>query len=210
MSSICANKGTLHFYLPYNPVPGVYLRAHWPQSPQADGSLTLHPWPPSAGQTLTLEQMDNGVDALSPPDHTLLLPCPRYSLSFHLSLPCLSVPSSPPVLLLIALNSQSPLLLSPMCSTFYLCVLPSLLPCAAALTCLTLIAYFTFTHFHFLPPSIRPSSPRCFSCALCLSALLQARWCALVRLSEHDNQAENTPGGVGLWLRITSYDSFKS
>ena len=32
--------------LPCNPVPSVYLRAHWPRSPQASRSATLHPWPP--------------------------------------------------------------------------------------------------------------------------------------------------------------------
>lgn len=61
------------------------------------GRLTLHPWPPSAGQTLTLEQMDNGLCALSAPVHTLLLPaldtafpftscCPPF-LFFHLPCP---------------------------------------------------------------------------------------------------------------------------
>lgn len=62
------------------------------------GRLTLHPWPPSsAGQTLTLEQMDNGLDALSASGHTLRPPalatalpftscCPPFLL-LHLSCP---------------------------------------------------------------------------------------------------------------------------
>lgn len=63
------------------------------------GRLTLHPWlpPSSAGQTLTLEQMDNGLDALSASGHTLRPPalatalpftscCPPFLL-LHLSCP---------------------------------------------------------------------------------------------------------------------------
>lgn len=77
------------------------------------GRLTPHPWPPSAGQTLTLEQMDNGLHALSAPDHTLLFPalatafpftscCPLF-LFLHLPCPALD-----------CLNSQKHL-----CYTFY-------------------------------------------------------------------------------------------
>lgn len=41
---------------------------------QCSGQRVTDPSPltPSAGQTLTLGQMDNGLYALSPPDHTLL------------------------------------------------------------------------------------------------------------------------------------------
>lgn len=77
------------------------------------GHLTPHPWPPSAGQTLTLEQMDNGLHALSAPDHTLLSPALATAFPFtsccplflFLHLPC------PP---LDCLNSQKHL-----CYTFY-------------------------------------------------------------------------------------------
>ena len=51
------------------------------------GRLTLHPWPPSAGQTLTLEQMDNGLYALSAPEHTLLLPALATALPFTFCCP---------------------------------------------------------------------------------------------------------------------------
>lgn len=77
--------------------------------------------PPSAGQNLTLEQMDNGLYALSPPDHTLLLPplaaafpftsrCPS-SLFLHLPCPVLD-----------CLNSQTH-----SCHHLFLCVSLSLL-----------------------------------------------------------------------------------
>lgn len=58
------------------------------------GRLTPHPWPlsRSAGQTLTLEQMDNGLDALSVPGHTLRL------LALAAALPFTS--ACPPFLLL--------------------------------------------------------------------------------------------------------------
>ncbi|CAB1420479.1 unnamed protein product [Pleuronectes platessa] len=51
----------------------------------------------STGQTLTLGQMDNGLQALSPPDHTLLLPALMMvvPLTSAFALP-LSSPSSSP------------------------------------------------------------------------------------------------------------------
>lgn len=58
-------------------------------APGPAGRLTLHPWPlsRSAGQTLTLEQMDNGLDALSAPGHTLRLPALAAALPFTSACP---------------------------------------------------------------------------------------------------------------------------
>lgn len=66
--------------------------------PRATGSPD--PWsmtPSSAGQTLTPEQMDNGPDALSALDHTLLLPAFSTAAAFTFFCPpCLSLHLSHP------------------------------------------------------------------------------------------------------------------
>lgn len=66
--------------------------------PSGQGVADPSPLTLSAGQTLTLGQMDNGLYALSPPNHTLLLlalavafaftPCYPSSLSPSSSLCC--------------------------------------------------------------------------------------------------------------------------
>lgn len=140
------NHPPFFIYLPYNPVPSVYLPAHWPRSPRAKGVVDPSPLTPSAGQTLTLGQMDNGLYALSPPDHTLLLPalsiaspftsrCPS-SLFLHLACPALD-----------CLNSQ---ILCPLSVRFTITPLPSpaLLPSPTALIFFTSLPFlFSFTFF---------------------------------------------------------------
>ena len=118
------------------------------------------PLTPSAGQTLTLGQMDNGLHALSPPDHTLLLPALMMVVPFTsaFALP-LSSPSSTTALLLIALTLRS----APV-TTYALCVLPLLFFPSSSSTPPSILSYFspphTHTHcvinlFHF-PLSIHP------------------------------------------------------
>lgn len=72
--------------------------------------FTLDP-PPSAGQTLTLGQMDNGLFALSPSDHSL---SPALSVASHFTsfCPCFSLPPSS-LSCSNYLNQQNPLLPSP-------------------------------------------------------------------------------------------------
>lgn len=154
MVEVVAKQSTL-FYLPYNPVPCVYLQACWPQSPRGNGSPDPSPLTPSsAGQTLTPEQMDNGLDALSALDHTLLLPafttaapftfcCPP-SLPLHLSHP------SPGWL-----NSQNHL-----CFAFFFFLPISIIPFP-----LRVYRAHLFNHIIF---SMHPSS---FRCSYDLSAL---------------------------------------
>lgn len=96
MADLCQTKASSFIYLLILcPVCTCEHTDHGALGPT--GRLTLHPWPPSAGQTLTLEQMDNGLYALSAPVHTLLLPaldtafpftscCPPF-LFFHLPCP---------------------------------------------------------------------------------------------------------------------------
>lgn len=124
------------------------------------GHLTPHPWPPSAGQTLTLEQMDNGLHALSAPDHTLLFPalatafpftsrCPLF-LFLHLPSPALD-----------CLNSQKHL-----CFTFYVFFLfynspLELHPCWAHVFHVSMLCIY-FYLLRFLSLSILHRPGRCF------------------------------------------------
>lgn len=174
------NKSLL-LYLPYNPVPCVYLRAHWPRSPRANGSPDLSPMtPPSAGQTLTLEQMDNGLYALSAPDHTLLLPALATALPFTSCCPpflCLHLPC--PVL--DCRNSQKHLR-STFCVFFHFYNSLSSWTPPLLISCLSSHHLFYTWPFSF-PLSIHPHPCRCSSfCRLFISTvtLLQAGCCAAV------------------------------
>lgn len=197
------------FYLPYNPVLSVYLRAHWPRSPRAEGSPTFHPLTPSAGQTLTLEQMDNGLYALSPPDHTLLLPalatafpftsrCPS-SLFLHLPCPALD-----------CLNSQTHSCRH-LCAPLSVCVFHhNSFPSSPVLLLLPYITYFIFTLFFPFPPSIHPHPGASF--LQCVHQHLHScTCCALVGISEYDKETETC---LKIWLACycesKSYDCYKS
>lgn len=69
------------------------------------GVTDLSPLTPSAGQTLTLGQMDNRLCALSPPDHTLLLTGLTIASPFTSCCPSSLLPR-PPCPALICLNLQ--------------------------------------------------------------------------------------------------------
>lgn len=142
------NKSIL-LYLPYNLAPCVCTcecTDHRALGPM--GCLTLHPWPPSAGQTLTLEQMDNGLYALSAPDHTLLLP--DISAAFPFTSCC------PPFLFLHLLPPALDWLNSPKHSDFTFSVIffsLSIIPFPLELFPYCSPIFHHITHFGFIPLS---------------------------------------------------------
>lgn len=140
--------------------------------PSGQGVADPSPLTPSAGQTLTLEQMDNGLHALSPTDHTLLLPA--LATAFHFTSCC---PSSLFLhLQCLALDGLNCPIHSglQLYSTFYVFRLfppATLLPTACKYITPSLILPSLF-----FISSLYPSSLMCFFSAVCLSAAL-LHWC---------------------------------
>lgn len=92
-------RASIFLHLSNNPILQYESASEVTTEPPGHGFADPSPLTLSAGQTLTLGQMDNGLFALSPSEHTPP-PCPGRSLSFHLLLPFLS-PFILPLLLLI-------------------------------------------------------------------------------------------------------------